>query len=187
MLEWVKTHRRSAVICGLTALLPLLVYVSLLVQAFSLRSGYQSDIDRLQPRIARLEGLKAFEAELTASAGTARQLIDALVYPVTTDRGEVSALLQNEVWQVMTSAGMSVSNSQVLPLREDEQFDYIGLKLTVAGDITALDESLAAIRQYAPLIIVESLDVWPNRQRSSEQPRQEVTASLKLVSLRSVL
>lgn len=187
MLDWIKTHRRSAVICSLTALLPVLLYISLLVEAIALRSDYQSDIDRLQPRIARLEGLKTFEAELTVAAGSAQQVVDTLVYPVATDRGEVSALLQNEVWQVMANAGMTVSNSQALPLREGDKFDYIGLKLTVAGDIAALDESLAAIRQYAPLIIVESLDVWPNRQRSTEQPKQEVTASLKLVSLRSVI
>ncbi len=187
MLEWIRTHQRSAVICGLTVIIPLLVYVNLLGEAWALRSEYQSDIDRLQPRIARLEGIRAFEDELTRSAGGVRQMLDALVYPVSTDRGEVSAALQNEVWQLIADAGMTVSNSQVLPLREGENFDYIGLKITVAGDITSLDETLAALAEFTPIVIVESLDVWPTRQRSRDEPKQELTASMKLVSLRSVL
>ena len=187
MLAWIKTHRRSALICGLTLLLPLLLYLSVLADAWGLRSGYQADIDRLLPRIARMEGVKGHEEQLSASAAGVREVLESLVYPVTTDRGEVSAALQKEVWQLMTDAGLSVSNGQVLPLREGEKFDYIGLKLTVSGDVTALDESLSALAAYTPLVIVESLDVWPNRQRSSEPAVQQVTASLKLVSLRAVL
>ena len=87
----------------------------------------------------------------------------------------------------MTDAGLWVSYGQVLPLREGVMFDYIGLKLYVSVDVTALDESLSALAAYTPLVIVESLDVWPNRQRSSEPAVQQVTASLKLVSLRAVL
>ncbi len=187
MLSWFRTHRRSALICGATVLLPLLLYIGLLVDAWALRSEYQADIDRLLPRVARMEGIKAFEEELSASAAEVREAIESLVYPVTTDRGEVSAALQKDVWQLMGDAGLSVSNSQVLPLREGEKFDYIGLKLTVSGDVAALDESLTALAAFTPLVIVESLDVWPNRQRSSEPAQQQVTASLKLVSLRAVL
>jgi general secretion pathway protein M len=187
MLSWFRTHRRSALICGATLLLPLLLYIGLLADAWALRSEYQADIDRLLPRIARMEGIKAYEGELSASAAGVREVIESLVYPVTTDRGEVSAALQKDVWQLMGDAGLSVSNSQVLPLREGEKFDYIGLKLTVSGDVTALDESLSALAAFTPLVIVESLDVWPNRQRSSEPVQQQVTASLKLVSLRAVL
>lgn len=187
MWEWARTHKRSAIICGATVLLPLILYVNFLAQAWALRSEYQSDIDRLQPRIARLEGIRAVEDELARSASSVRQVLEDLVYPESSDRGEVSAALQQEVWQLMTDAGMSVSNSQVLPLREGEQFDFIGLKITVAGDIASLDEALAALSGFTPLVIIESLDVWPNRQRSSEKPKQELTASMQLVSLRSVL
>lgn len=189
MLEWVRTHRRSAAICGLTLLVPALVYLNLLGKAWSLRAEYQDEIQRLQPRIARLSGIKAHEEELTAAASSARQMIDRLVHPVTTDRAEVSAALQNDVWQLLTDAGLSVSNSQVMPLREGEQFDYIGLKLTASGEIAALDDALADLADFTPIVILESLDIWPNRDRGSRDgspPVQHVTASMKLVSLRAV-
>ena len=190
MLEWARSHRRSAIICGLTVLLPGLLYINVLFSILSTRAGYADEIDRLQPRIARLEGIKAFEEQLTGTATSARQTIDSLVHPASTNRTEVSAAMQNDVRQLMTEAGLSVSNSQVLPLREGEQFDFIGLKLTVTGDVNALDEALASLTVFAPVIVVESLDIWPNRQRSSrsrEPEQQTLTASMKLVSLRAAI
>ncbi len=187
MLDWIKGHRRSAMVCGLTLLVPLLLYLSLLGKAWSARAEYKQDIDRLLPRIARMEGLKTYEGELTESAVNVRQTINSLVHPASTDRGEVSATLQRDVWQLMDDAGLEVTNSQVLPLREGEQFDYIGLKISVTGDVAALDEALSQLAEFTPIVIVEALDVWPNRQRSRDESKQELTASLKLVSLRAVI
>lgn len=187
MLNWAKSHRRSAVICALTLLVPTLVYLSLLGKAWGARVEYNKAIDRLLPRIARLEGLKTYQGELTEAAADVRKMLDTLVHPASTDRGEVSAILQKDVWQLMADTGLEVTNSQVLPLREGEKFDYIGLKITVSGDVAALDEALAELAAFTPIIIVEAFDVWPNRARSSDQPKQELTASLKLVSLRAVI
>ena len=185
-----KSHRRSAIICGLTLLLPVFVYLNLMLGAWGARAEYVSEINRLEPRIARLQGIKAHEAQLTRSAEGARQTLNRLVHDASTNRTEVSAALQNDVRQLFTDAGLSVTNSQVLPLREGEQFDYVGLKLTVTGDMTSLDEALASLVDFSPVIVVETLDVWPNRTRSSRnsQPAQQtITASLKLVSLRAVI
>ena len=189
MLDWVRSHQRSAIICGLTAILPLLVYLNMLFGVLGLRAEYVNDIDRLQPRIARLQGVKSVEAQLTESAGGVQQQMGRLVYPATADHASVAAALQKDIRQLMTQAGLSVSNSQVLPVREEEKFDFIGLKLTVSGDIAALDETLARLAEFTPLVIVESLEAWPTRQRRNkgEPEAQVVTASVRLVSLRAVI
>ena len=90
--------------------------------------------------------------------------------------------------QILVEAGLSVSNSQVLPVREEGVFDYIGLKLTVTGSVASLDAALAAIAAYRPLLLTESLDMWPNRTRGrkGEADQQTVSASLQLLSLRAV-
>lgn len=189
MIDWIKSHPRSALVCGITLLLPLLFYVKLLLGIWGVRSEYMSDISRLEPRIARLVGIKSFEKELTESSGRVHQQMTRLVFPPSGDRASLAASLQTDVREIMAESGLSVSNSQVLPVREEERFDYIGVKLTVSGSMAALDEALARLADFTPVIIVESLESWPARQRRSrgEAETQSMTASIRLVSLRAVI
>lgn len=189
MIDWIRSHQRSALICGVTLLVPLLFYIKLLMGTWGVRAEYASDIGRLEPRIARLSGIKAFENDLAESSGQVQQQMVRLVHPASGDRASIAASLQTDVRQLMTEAGLSVSNSQVLPLREEERFDHIGVKLTVSGSMAALDEALARLADFSPMIIVESLEAWPARQRRSkgETPTQSMTASIRLVSLRAVI
>lgn len=188
-MNWIKTHQRSALICCLTLLLPALLYLNVLFGALGLRSEYVSDIENLEPRIARLQGLKEYEEQLQSSSVAVQQQATKLAYPVTADKAGVAANLQADIRQLMTDAGLSVSNSQVLPVREEEKFDYIGVKLTVDGDVAALDAALAELANVSPVIVVESLDVWPKRSsRRKDAPAvQEITASIRLLSLRAVI
>ena len=64
----------------------------------------------------------------------------------------------------------------------------IGLKVTALGTIEALDLALAGLENYRPLVLVESLNVYPNRKKSAAQTnyRQTVTARFELISLRLV-
>ncbi|MEH6585324.1 MAG: type II secretion system protein GspM [Halioglobus sp.] len=192
MIEWFKTHQRSAIICGLTLLLPLLVYLNLLLGTWGLGAEYAQDMKRLPQRIARLQGLQEVEDQLRESSGVVQQTTSRLAYAANAERASVAASMQSDVRQLMTDAGLTVSNSQVLPVREEENFDFIGVKLTVAGDIEALDQALAEMANFAPLIIVEGMDVWPTRQRSvrgaaAKTEKQEATVSIRLLSLRSLI
>ena len=69
MMPWIKAHPRSAAICGATVLLPVLVYLNLLFGTWGLRAGYADDVDRLAPRIARLQGIQQVEEQLRESSG----------------------------------------------------------------------------------------------------------------------
>ena len=187
-MNWLKTHSRTAWVCGLTLLVPLWLYLDALLGLWGLRQGYQDDIDRLQPRLARMRGLIEHEDKLAESSGKVGDEVVGLVYPASDDRATVSAALQTEVRQILISAGMSVVNSQVLPVREREAFDYIGIKLTVNGDAESLDSALSGLASYMPLLLVESIDVHPQRRgRRQKGPEQQVlTVTLQLLSLRAV-
>jgi general secretion pathway protein M len=187
-VSWLRSNQRSAWIIGLTLTIPALLYLNALLGLLSMRQGYQSEIDALAPRIARLQGLTEHEDQLRESAIRVDKRVGKLAYPATEDRATVSARLQKNVRQIFVEAGLSVSNSQVLPVREENAFDYIGLKLTVTGDVAALDAAMAAVAGYTPLLLVESLDVWPARgsSRKSNTKVQTINASLQLLSLRAV-
>lgn len=189
-MSWFQANKRSAWVIALTLLVPLVVYLYALINLVSVRQTYQSDIDRLSPRIARLQGLIDNQAALSVSAEQADRLMVDLVYPVTEDRAAVAARLQQNIRQLLDEAGLSVSNSQVLPVREVELFDYIGLKLTVTGNVDSLDAGLATLLSHRPLLLVESLEIWPNRsnrrKKKDEQELQSLSATLQLLSLRAV-
>ena len=187
-MNWLKSNQRAGWIIGLTLIIPVVLYLNVLLSLLGMRQGYQADIDRLEPRIARLQGLIEYEDQLRDSAARVDKQVVNLAYPATTDRATVSATLQTNIRQLLVEAGLSVSNSQVLPVREKDAFDYIGLKLTVTGDVASLDAALAAITGYLPMLLVESLEVWPARanRRKDAIEVQEISASLQLLSLRAI-
>ena len=123
----------------------------------------------------------------SAAVGAVDSKVVDLVYPASADRATVATTLQKDVRQILVEAGLTVSNSQILAVREEDAFDYIGLKLTATGDIAALDAALSAIAGYLPVLLVEELDIWPQRtgSRGGEAQQQELSVSLQLLSLRA--
>ncbi len=189
MLEWIRSHRRSATICALALLLPLLVYLKLLTGAWSWRAQYADSIENIEPRLARMAGLLEVQEELEGLTQEARRQRGRLVYPASTDRTAAAASLQSDLRTLMSDAGLTVADSQVLPAREEERFDYIGIRLTVSGELASLDQALAQMSRFKPLVLVESLEVWPTRQRKrkGEPDVQDATATLRVISLRSLI
>jgi general secretion pathway protein M len=187
-MSWLRLHQRTAWICGLTLLLPVLVYLNAMLGMWGARQSAQAEIERIEPRLARLQGLIDYESALREAAEAVDSQVLELVYPAAQDQATVAAELQTNVRDIFGKAGLSVSNSQVLPAREQGSFDYIAVKLTVTGGLPALDEALAGIGAYLPLVLVESLDVYPARaaRGKSEGQEQQITANIQLLSLRAV-
>ncbi|MEH6637627.1 MAG: type II secretion system protein GspM [Halioglobus sp.] len=186
-MNWIRSHKRSASIVGLTLLVPVFLYLNALFGLLGMRHNYQSEIDGLEPRIARMQGLLQHEQQLGEAAAKVDKQVVNLVYAATADRATVSAALQTDVRQILVDAGLSISNSQVMPVREKEAFDYISVKLTVTGSLASLDAALITLAGYMPLVLVESLEVWSARasRRNKVSKEQTINATLQLLSLRA--
>ena len=187
MRDWVRANRQAAILVGLTLAVPLLLVIYLALNLMVTRSDHQAEIERLEPRIARMQGLIDSEKFLAESAEKFDGQLRGLVFPSTDELATVAATLQENVRDIATAAGLTVSNSQILRASQKEGFDQIGLKLTLSGDVTALDAALLEFASYVPLLLVESIEVWPERQlrKKGEAPRQNITANLRLLSLRT--
>ncbi|KGE04740.1 type II secretion system protein GspM [Pseudohaliea rubra] len=185
-MNWLRTHRRSAIIIGLTLLLPVYLYLAVLVKLVAMGAEDAERIGDLRPRIARLQGLIDNETALRAAAGEVGERLETLGYAPAQDATAVAASLQAEVRQLLGEAGLAVTNSQVLPTRNDDNFDLVGLKLTVSGSLAALDAALAGLQTFRPMLLVESLDTFPTRPRGrrGEQAPQQLTAVIELLALR---
>jgi general secretion pathway protein M len=185
-MNWLSSHRRSAIIIGATLLLPAYLYLAALLELVSVAAEAGERVDDLRPRIARLQGLIDNEAALRAAAGEVGERLAGLGYAPAQDATAVAASLQAEARQLLADAGLAVSNSQVLPTRNEDSFDLVGLKLTATGSLSALDAGLAALNGFRPILLIESLDVFPSRVRvrRGEREPQQLTAVIELVALR---
>ncbi|QIB66320.1 type II secretion system protein GspM [Kineobactrum salinum] len=188
MMSWLRANPRYAVLVLGTAVLPLLLVLYLTAGLLGLRAEYQAGIERLEPRVARLQGLLEREDELRQAASAVGSDVLDLVYPATDDHQAVSAMLQKNVREIFAAAGLVVSNSQILPVREEDGFDHIAIKFTASGDLPALDIALADINAYLPLLLIESIDVWPARasgRRGRDSSEQDITATVQVLALKA--
>ena len=186
-MNWFRDYKKAAIIVGLTTAVPALLVLYVLGGLWVLRSDYKNEIDRIEPRIARLDGLVQSEERLRESSAQVGTQIAELVYPSTSDRASVAADLQRNVRELIAATGLSVTNSRILPASQTEAFEHVGLSLTVNGHLAALDAALGEIANYSPILMVETFDVRPNRaaRRSAEAAVQTVTATLQIFSLRA--
>ena len=186
MKHWIQTHRRSAILVGLTLLLPAYLFLNVLGAALSARADYRDQIDSIEPRLARMQGLIEKEAEIQESLAGISTVVTDNIYPKSTAAAGVAASLQAEARRILSEAGMDVTNSQVLPPRKRDAFDYVAVKVVARGTLEQLDEGLAEFGRFRPVVFVESLDAFPNRRRRrDEEESQTLTVSLQLLSLRS--
>ena len=182
---WLQQNRPTAVIVGLTMAIPLFLLLWLIGDFWSTRAGYVDEIERLTPRIERLSGLAVAEERLASSSGEVKKRMLSLVYPLSADSSTLATSLQRDVRSMFSQSGMSISDSRVLPGRMENGFEYIGLNLTASGDMAALDRALESLASFTPLLVVETIDIKPDRTaRRSGPPQQTATARIKLFALK---
>lgn len=181
-MSWLRTHRLSAVLVALSLAVPAALLLSLLVRGLALGLGVGAQIDRLEPRIARMEGVLLEADALARAAREAQATLASLAYGPEEDPAALAATLQADLRRLLEEAGLDVSNSQVLNRRELERFDLVAIKLTSAGTLEALDNALVAIAAFRPALLLESVDVFPTPRAGGNA--QDVTAVLRVGALR---
>ncbi len=185
-MSWFKDNRREALFIVLTLALPVVLVLWLMLNLLGMRAGYQDEIERIEPRVARLAGLKQFARELSAAAGQVDTDVLSLIYPPTEDRAAASTSLQKSVRDVFAEAGVSVSGSQMLSPRTEDGLEYIAVKVTAQGELADIDAALSELYRHRPMLMVESLDAYPARRGARHRGRetQTLTVSLQILALR---
>ena len=83
-----------------------------------------------------------------------------------------SADLQQVIKNAIASAGGQLTSTQVLPSKNEGEFTLIAVKVRMSGDIEALRSVLYRIETSVPLLIVDELDIRPERGRRNRITRQ---------------
>lgn len=187
---------RSTIVVGCTLGILFLVVAYWVLHFWFLRQSFADEIETIEPKTSRLLGIVESADRLEIASGLANSSLTMLAYAADQDSATSAATMQQNVREIMTAAGLSVSGSQILPQRSSEGFDRLGLDITAQGNIDALEEALSNLVSVRPLVFVGALKVSPDRARRPlrgrlGQPEEEVegdprklTVRLQLFSLR---
>lgn len=150
-------------------------------------SWAQDRLDALEPRYARLLGLREVKPRLEASLAEVGLTLARFAYPPEVDNDRVGADVQERVRRLAEAAGLSVAGSQILPVRVHAAFVQIPLKVSVDGDLEGLRKLLAGLDRETPIVLVDELQVNAATRRARRgEPSQEgrLSAQFNLSVLR---
>lgn len=187
------TNQRSTVVVGTCLALALILLLYGVARLWGLRAGYVDQIESITPRTARLLGLAQSEDQLSIDSRMASLTLSGLAYSGQRDGAATATEMQQEIRELMTNAGLSISGSQILPRQQDQGMDRLALDVTAEGNIDALEQALQDLEILRPIVVVKSLLLKPTRvsRRSRRKAGAEVledtrrvTARFQLVALR---
>ena len=157
-----KQLDRSTIVVGGSFLCVAIFLFYAIGSLWLMRSGYSEEIDRIDSRTARILGLIEAEKDLSAAASQLRSHLRDMAYADNTTTATVSAAMQQLVRDVMTSAGLSVTSSQILAARQIDGLERLSLDISVAGNIGGVEEAVANLGLLNPLVLIESTSVKPS-------------------------
>jgi general secretion pathway protein M len=138
-------------------------------------------ISELEPRIARLQGLKLNEEALRQSAAAVQEGLSYLVSPAESDAAGVA--LQQETRRILEAAGLSVTGNQVVADIAGDSLRQLSINITATGGMDALDQALVELKNARPLLMIDSLNLSPLAMRRGEVD-QNLNLALSISSVR---
>ncbi|HYH20192.1 MAG TPA: type II secretion system protein GspM [Azospirillum sp.] len=136
-------------------------------------------LDAMADQAERLEAARALGAQYRAVAAERpvlerrRQELDAAArgrssYLTAVSDGAAGAALQKLVKGAVERAGGTVQSTQPQPVRSEDGFRRIGVRLQLTATIEALRQALHAIEGHEPFLFVDGIEVRARQaQRSS--------------------
>ena len=140
-------------------------------------------IEQLEPRFARLAGLRADGERLRTTERALSANLARLAYGPEGDPAQAGNSALQQLRTAMSARGLQVASSQVLAAREDGDFLRIGLNLRVEGDLPALRDVLRdmATMSNAPIIFSENTQLT---QQPAQGRPNNIIAQLNLFVLK---
>lgn len=160
MIASMKSYKSKEI----TALAGLVVVLMLPLVAgglyvFQKHAWAQSRLEELQPRYARLLGLDLQRAEIAAALAKAKEAQVRYVYPATQDAAVAGNAAQQLVREILSTSGLQISSSQVLPPKVVKGYERIPITVRAEGEWLAVQSALAVFSAQLPIIVVDEFEV----------------------------
>lgn len=126
---------------------------------FNKHQWAQARLSELEPRYARLLGLLEQRTEISAALAQAKDAQVRYVYPATQDAAVAGNAAQQRVREILSTSGLQVSSSQVLPPKAVKGYDRIPITVRAEGEWLAVQSALAVFSTQLPVIVVDEFEV----------------------------
>ena len=137
---------------------------------------------KLEPRYARLLGLRASAGKMDEQVKAAEERMAQFVYPAKLDATQAGNDAQQSVRSILTTAGLTVVSSQVLPTKDEQGFERISLSVRTEGELLHLQAALAVLPSLTPVVLVDTINIQVIGMQRADQP-QRLGTELKLTVL----
>ena len=150
--------RQIAALTGFVAVLMLPVLGGVLYVLYK-HQWAQERLAEIEPRYARLAGLQEQRAEISAALAQAKDAQVRYVYPSAQDATVAGNSAQQRVREILSSSGLQISSSQVLPPKAVKGYERIPITVRAEGDWLAVQSALAVFSSQLPVIVVDEFEV----------------------------
>lgn len=143
---------------ALTTLLLLAPWVGASTYVWTQHQLIQTLLTDLSPRYARLSGLLARQTDLQKLGDQTRAQLSGLAFAPAQDLAQVGNDAQQRIRTVFADNALEIISIQVLPpLKDEGKFDRIQINLRVEGNLTGVQNALAALALQSPKIVLDNL------------------------------
>ncbi len=179
-----KRHWLPWISVGSTAIVVLSVFIVALSVITHFKNRAEQSLSDIEPRIARLEGLKGADQKIGQALAEQKKQLDQLVYDASGGLDRVGADLQQKTRAAMTSSGLSVQGSQVFTPKPESSssIGFVDIRLNVTGNLDKLRAGLVALSAIRPRVYVTELAIQP-ALRGKEEGDQLITATVKISAI----
>ena len=146
----------------------------------------QARLQELEPRYARLAGLDRQRDVLAQATERAQTLQNWYLHPTDKDANQTGNEIQERVRSILSSAGMTIVSSQVLPAKQEKEKGLEHLPITVRadGDIVSLQGALVGLAEQQPALLLDDLQV--TAQGGDDKGPQRLAVQFNVLALRGV-
>jgi hypothetical protein len=129
--------------------------------------------------IAReLPPLRARVAELRVSAAYKKLTLDGASDAI------ASAALQSRIDEIASSAGVMIASTESLPIRGENGYHRLGLRIVLKGGYDGLVKLLAGLERAEPPLVVDNLQIRSFQKRPGMAPVSALDTSLDVFGFR---
>ena len=119
----------------------------------------QAVLADLEPRHARLQGVRQAKPTLDQAVTTATAFLSNHVYPASVDATQAGNAAQQRIRSIFADSQMNIESIQVLEAKDMDDFQRIGVTVRVEGTQASLQEALLKLEAQSPTILVDGLSL----------------------------
>ena len=151
----IKVTTRIALLQGTIVTLLMLPFGLAGVYVWHKHSWAQSKLEEIEPRYARLMGVKDLLPTFEKSTEQSGGIIAQNVYPASFDTSKAGNDAQQRIRSLFEASQLAIVSVQVLEPKEEEGFDRIRVALQAEGVLSNFQEAMLRLKGQNPTLIME--------------------------------